>query len=255
MNELLEDPLKQCLEHIRFARATELARFGHYWEAEGVLAPNGRVSSDPRDLDLLARISAQQRQYGRARSLWEAALKQSPDNTEYERAIECARDAEHFQRKLRKVAMIALVTFSAAILVIAVLKFFPRRAPTVHTKTKPLPRELPLPHLTQDSQSPAQNSNSTEATPRQNDPATPQPATEIHQVATPPSAPAPTEGTPAVPQPTPIAPQPTPASPEPATPHPVIPFTIPPKTPSTTITPVVTPRPVAPDPAPTNPAK
>lgn len=79
----IHDALKVCFEQIRFARAAELARSHRYLEAEGLLAPNGQESSDPKDLDLLARISAQQRRYERARRLWEAALKQSPDNAGY----------------------------------------------------------------------------------------------------------------------------------------------------------------------------
>lgn len=234
----LRDTLKGCFEQIRFARAAELARSGCYLQAEGLLSPNGRESSDPKELDLLARIAAQQRQYGLARRRWDAALQQSPDNADYKRAIERTMEVEHFQMILRKWAIVALVVFSVAVLIISVWNSS---------------------HLTQDSQSPPQNSNSTETTPKQIDPTTIQPATKLPQVATPPSAPSPIEGTLAVPQPTPIAPQPTPATPEPATPHPVTPTTIPPKAPSTTIIPVAPPptiphpNPAIPQPTPTAP--
>src|SRR5260221_5195359 len=98
----LDDTVKECFVQTRFARAAELARFGRYLAAEGLLSPNGREPSDPRELDLLARISARQRRYRRARRLWEIALKQSPGNADYERAIERTREAERFQAILRK---------------------------------------------------------------------------------------------------------------------------------------------------------
>ena len=247
----LHDALKECFEQIRFARAAELARSGCYLQAEGLLSPNGRESSDPKELDLLARIAAQQRQYGLARRRWETALQQSPDNAAYKRAIECAKEAEHFQTMLRKGAIVALMAFSVAVLTISVWNFFPLHSPTVRTKARPLPRELPPSHLTQGLQSPPENSNSTETTPKQIDPATPQTATKLPQVATPPSAPAPTEGTPTVPQPTPIATQPTPTPPEPATPQPAPPA-IPPTGPSPAIPPAV-PPPAIPQPDPATP--
>ena len=87
--------LKECFEQIRFARAVELARSRRYLEAEGLLAPNGRVSSDPKELDLLARIAAQQRRFGQARRLWEAALRLAPNNSDYQRAIQRAVAAGH----------------------------------------------------------------------------------------------------------------------------------------------------------------
>src|SRR5947208_1678589 len=65
--KLVRAALKDYSEQLRFARAAELARSRRYLEAEGLLAPKGRVSADPQDLDLLARIAAQQRQYARAR--------------------------------------------------------------------------------------------------------------------------------------------------------------------------------------------
>lgn len=143
----LHGALKECFDQIRFARAAELARSRRYLEAEGLLSPNGRDSSDPKELDLLARISAQQRRYGRARRLWETALQQSPGNAAYERAIERTKDAERFQAMLQKAAMIVLVALVMAAVVIAVSNLFlrhsPRAAsdkqPDLRTKTTPLP--------------------------------------------------------------------------------------------------------------------
>ena len=231
---LLHDALKECFDQIRFARAAELARSRRYLEAEGLLSPNGRVSSVPRELDLLARISAQQRQYGRACRLWEAALQQSPGNTEYERAIECAKAAEHFQTKLRKAAMIALLAFSAAVLIIAVWNVFLRRSPTVardggqqpnaHSEATPLP---PTPESTQVPQ-PAP------ATPK------PQPLPPTPPATSPP-APTPPEPAPATPKPQPPPPTPPPTSPPAPTPSEPAPGT-----------PPVAPQPAPPPPMPEN---
>jgi cytochrome c-type biogenesis protein CcmH/NrfG len=126
----LRDTLKECFEQMRFARAAELARSRRYLEAEGLLAPNGRESPDPRDLDLLARISAQQRQYERSRRLWEKALQQSPGNADYERAIECTKEAERFQAKIRKGVVIAFSFLAVITVTICIWSFFHRPSPS-----------------------------------------------------------------------------------------------------------------------------
>jgi len=185
------DTLEDCFEQIRFARAAELARSGRYLEAEGLLTPNGRPSSVPKDLDLLARISAQRRQYGRARRLWETALRQSPGNIDYERAIECAKMAERFQARLRAAAVIAFVCLAVLAVTISVWNFFHRSFPSASADVKKPASPLP---------------------------ATPQPA-----VVAPQPTPATLQPPPSTPQPAPTTPQPTPAtlqppaSPQPAT--------------------------------------
>jgi cell division septation protein DedD len=149
----LHDTLKEYFVQIRFARAAELARSGRYLEAEGLLSPNGRESSDPKELDLLARISARQRQYRRARRLWEIALERSPGNAGYERAIERTRDAERFQTMLRKGAMLALLGLAVIALFIAVWSSFHRHSSSVargrekqtniHATSTPIPSSSP----------------------------------------------------------------------------------------------------------------
>ena len=58
---------------MRFARAAELARSLRYLEATMVLSPNGRLPIEPGELDLLARIAPQQKQFDQAGRLWEVA--------------------------------------------------------------------------------------------------------------------------------------------------------------------------------------
>ena len=203
----LHDTLKECFEQIRFARAAELARSRRYLEAEGILSPNGRESSDPRDLDLLARISAQQRRYERARHLWEAALQQSPGNADYKRAIDCTREAERFQAVCRKAAMIVLLGLAVTALLLTVWRYYPRhtlssagsqdKRPNVQANTTLLSAPTPQPA-----------------------PSTPQPAHTTPQPALTTTQPAPTtpQPTPTTPQPAPTTPQPAPATPQPASP-------------------------------------
>jgi hypothetical protein len=187
MDSQLQDAVKECFEQIRFARAAELARSRRYLEAEGLLSPNGRESSDPKDLDLLARISAQQRRYGRARRLWEAALKESPGNADYARAIERAKNAERFQAMLQTAAIIALVLAVIAS-VIVVWNFSLLRSPSQpHSVHPPVTQQPPL-------------------APPQPLPATPQPA---------PQTPTPVPSTPHPAPPAPSAAHPAPATPQP----------------------------------------
>ena len=132
----VNEALKEFLDQVRFARAVELAHSRRYLEAEGLLSPNGRESSEPKELDLLARIAAQQKQYARARRLWESALTQSPENADYKRAIERTREAEQFQAKMHKLAMLALVTLAVVFAFLAVRNLFLRQPPSLAPKSQ-----------------------------------------------------------------------------------------------------------------------
>jgi len=181
----LHDMLKECFVQIRFARAAELARSGRFLEAEGLLSPNGRESSDPKELDLLARIYAQQRRYRRARRLWELALKRSPGNAGFERAIKRTRDAERFQAILRKGAIIALLGLAVTALFISVRSSFHRHSTSIATGGKELPsihaQATPL------ASSSAQSTQATSANPQPAPSAAkPQPAPTTPRPAPPP---------------------------------------------------------------------
>lgn len=118
--------LDECFDQIRFARAAELARSGRYVEAEGVLSPNGHPSEAPRDLDLLARIAAQQARLSDTRRLWEAALQKDSRNPVYkdclQRLTELQDAASRFDTLLAWLVC-AAVLFSIGALLYA---FFPR---------------------------------------------------------------------------------------------------------------------------------
>jgi len=107
----LHETLENYFRALRFARATEMARCGRFLEAEGLLSPDGRESSDPKELDLLARIAAQQQKYDRARRLWEQALQRSSDHALYERSIERTKEA----KVLRERAQIGMIIATAVL--------------------------------------------------------------------------------------------------------------------------------------------
>ena len=98
--------LDDCFARIRLARATELAQSKRFAEAEAVLA----------------RIAAQQEQFGKARRLWEAALHASPAEVEYSQCLERARKWERTSGILDRVlnyVVWVVVLFSIAAIVYA----------------------------------------------------------------------------------------------------------------------------------------
>ena len=114
--------LDDCFARIRLARATELAQSKRFAEAEAVLSPNGELTDNPSELDLLARIAAQQEQFGKARRLWEAALHASPADVEYSQCLERARKWEQTSGILDRVlnyVVWVVVLFSIAAIVYA----------------------------------------------------------------------------------------------------------------------------------------
>jgi type VI secretion system protein ImpK len=114
--------LDECFDQIRFARATELARAGRYAEAESLLSPNGQPAEMPRDLDLLARMAAQQGRYADARRFWEAALKIEPENNAYILCLEHLEQAKQGAKSgdpLPNYLIVAAIVFGLAVLVYA----------------------------------------------------------------------------------------------------------------------------------------
>ena len=119
--------LEKCFAQIRLARATELAQSKRFPEAEAALMPNGDPPDNPRDLDLLARIAAQQARLSDARRLWETALQKDPHNPEYgdclQRLTELQDATSRFDTLLAWLVC-ATILFSIGALLYA---FFPRQ--------------------------------------------------------------------------------------------------------------------------------
>ena len=134
-----QETLRDCFEQIRYAQATDLARAGRYLEAEALLMPHGQHPIALRELDLLARICAQQRQYERARNYWEAALQKSPGNTDYQRAIARAAEAQQRRASMRKVERTVLCTLLLCFAVAGVWAFRQQRHDTVANSVRNSP--------------------------------------------------------------------------------------------------------------------
>ncbi len=113
--------LKECFDQMRFARAAELARSRRYLEAKHILSPNGKMPSEPRELDLLARIAAKQKQFDHARTLWEQALRRVPENGDFRRAIEHVGSAKRARQFRQTIALVIITAIAAAIMGLIVL--------------------------------------------------------------------------------------------------------------------------------------
>jgi hypothetical protein len=128
--------LTECFRQIRFARAAELARSRRYMEATVVLSPEGRLPIEARELDLLARIAAQQKQFDRAIVFWKAALQRSPGNETYGRAIQQAEAAKRRQKIQTRIAVNLVMGVVAVLLLLLLLHLlpWPSTAPTNQLK-------------------------------------------------------------------------------------------------------------------------
>lgn len=92
--------LHALLLEARFAQAVNLARGGHYAEAENVLGSMAQEGDQaPMRLDLLARIRAQQGRLLEAEALWTQAAQLAPDNGAFQAGL--ARIAALQNRPLR----------------------------------------------------------------------------------------------------------------------------------------------------------
>jgi hypothetical protein len=110
--------LSECFQEMRLARATELACSRRYLEATALLTPQGRLPADAKELDLLARIAAQQRRFVDAERLWNDASRVAPENTTYrETATRAARARQNWiQIKQTVFAVVVALVLAGIIL-------------------------------------------------------------------------------------------------------------------------------------------
>ena len=102
----------------RLSRATQLARLRHFAEARDLLMLNGATPTNAAELDLLARIAAQQRQFAEAQRLWNAAAAISPETVVYRDAASLAAKAH---RKWREIRQLAFAISVGVVLAVAIL--------------------------------------------------------------------------------------------------------------------------------------
>jgi len=108
---------------LRLARASELALSRKFLEAESLLCGRGLVSSDPDDLDLLARIYLKQERFTDAREAWNRASVADQNKTRYAPLLEelAKLEIEYVRRKWRIVAASAIM-FAVAMVIIILTK-------------------------------------------------------------------------------------------------------------------------------------
>jgi tetratricopeptide (TPR) repeat protein len=122
----IRSTLSDYFAQVRFARAAELARSCRYLEAEALLSPGGELPCDPKEIDLLARIAALQKDYNRAEELWQKALAISPGRESFPEALaalERVRGQKEvqraFYRELRKGFLFLLLLAAVTALAVA----------------------------------------------------------------------------------------------------------------------------------------
>lgn len=106
--------LSGCFREIRLAQATELARSRRYLEATALLTPQGRLPGDAKELDLLARIAAQQRRFAEAERLWNDASKAAPEILAYRDAATSAARARANWLQLKQMVLAVAVALVLA---------------------------------------------------------------------------------------------------------------------------------------------
>jgi tetratricopeptide (TPR) repeat protein len=119
--ETVRPALNEHFDQLRYAQAATLGRAGRYLEAEALLAPGGNLPHSARELDLLARLAARQRQYHQARRLWLAVLEIEPHTPIYMACLAAVDQAERRQALWR--AGLLTVSALALALSLALLAF------------------------------------------------------------------------------------------------------------------------------------
>ena len=151
---------------MRIAHATELARSRRFLEAEALLSPSGRLPETVIELDLLARILAQQHRFREARRCWDAALQVDPLNEAYRNGIKRLEQVERLRKLRWKVTLIGGVTLIMATLVVVAVMFWPSRSqvtpkqqiqrvqPSAPIPSQPKPQAAPTPSPPKPTQPP-----------------------------------------------------------------------------------------------------
>lgn len=121
--------LSGCFQEIRLARATELARSRRYLEATALLTPQGRLPSDHKELDLLARIAAQQRRFAEAERLWNDASKAAPQNLAYREGATLAARARTNWLQIKQTVLAVAAALALAGIILGTINFLTDRMP------------------------------------------------------------------------------------------------------------------------------
>lgn len=112
---------------MRLARATELARSRRYLEATALLTGQGQLPVDVKELDLLARIAAQQRRFVDAERLWKDASRAAPENTSYREAATSAARARQNWIQIKQAIFAVVVALVLASIILGAISFLSGR--------------------------------------------------------------------------------------------------------------------------------
>ena len=82
-----EEIVEEFSLKLKLARSAELALAGSLFKAEELLMSGNELPKSAAELDLLARILVRQKRYAEAQKRWNDALRVSPDETCYEKAL------------------------------------------------------------------------------------------------------------------------------------------------------------------------
>jgi flagellar motor protein MotB len=119
IGDVLIAAITGMLQKIKLSQAADLALSGNYSEAEHLLkGSEDEGEPSPAELDLLARIRAQQGRYSDAEDYWNRAVALDPDNSAYQdglRRIAAERKSNHSFSKLGLVfaCMVGIVVIGA----------------------------------------------------------------------------------------------------------------------------------------------
>lgn len=87
-------------DRLRLSRASELASWGRFFEAEALLCSGKHLPVSADELDLLARIHVKQGQFDLARRRWEDALKLGDRRSEFEECLKVLEDWLAFRKRM-----------------------------------------------------------------------------------------------------------------------------------------------------------
>ena len=85
--EKVREILSEYSADINFSRGSDLARRGEYSEAEFLLLPNGKIPERAKELDLLAKISANKGDCEAAIKYWNLAIQGEPGNQNFKDSL------------------------------------------------------------------------------------------------------------------------------------------------------------------------
>ena len=117
----IRDILSEYSADMNFAMASEYARRCDYSQAKALLLPHGKIPDSTRELDLLARISANNGDSVAAKRFWLLALEKEPDNQNIKESIAEIANMEPEEKSLEDQFLFNLCTRLLLIVILVIL--------------------------------------------------------------------------------------------------------------------------------------